>query len=273
MKHPLSVRSLCIAFIALTVFLLGPTSSGAESQSVATVTATVTATATPTVRSTAIRRIFAWPTVIPTPRAVVTAKATPAFTATAAATVTATTKIKATVTTSATAPVTRTVGITATAAMTSPLPVRLRIPAIGVDAAIEPVAQDRNGRMETPSLVDDVAWYAPGAAPGQIGNAVLAGHLDRIGGAPAVFWKLGKLVVGDDIFVTDEAGAEFHFRVTSQEDYAYDDAPLDEIFGFGIRSRLNLITCRGKWDWGEQTYTQRLVVYSELVDYSSPPTP
>lgn len=232
MKHPLPVRSLLIVLIALAVLLSHPISIGAQNQP--TITATATATPTPTPTATVKPQISAMAT--PTP----------------------------TVTT--TVPLTGTAAITATDAITDAVPVRLRIPAIGVDATIEPVGQDRTGRMDTPSLMDDVAWYAPGVAPGEIGNAVLAGHLDRIGGAPAVFWKLGKLTVEDDIFVADSAGGELHFRVTGVESYPYDAAPLDDIFGFGIRSRLNLITCRGKWDRAGQTYTQRLVVYSELVE-------
>lgn len=261
MKHPLPVRSLLIALIALAVLLIHPMPSGAESQP------TVTATATPT--ATATRRIFSWPTVAPTPTATAAVTTTVAVTATARISATTATTVTATVPVTGTAAITATDAITDT--ITDTVPVRLRIPAIDVDATIEPVGQDRNGRMDTPSLVDDVAWYEPGVAPGEIGNAVLAGHLDRIGGAPAVFWKLGKLAAGDDIFVTDSAGGELHFRVTGVESYPYDAAPMNDIFGFGIRSRLNLITCRGKWDRAGQTYTQRLVVYSELVGDDSAP--
>lgn len=243
MKPNAPIRSLLIALFALAVLLISPAHSSAESSPTPTATPTVTATA----QAKATRRTFAWPTVTPTPAA----------TATLTPTVTAPPKARAAL------------EITETVAISQAVPVRLRIPAIGVDAEIEAVEQYRSGRMETPSLVDDVAWYAPGIAPGEIGNAVLAGHLDRIGGAPAVFWKLGKLAVGDDIFVTDSGGAEYHFRVTGVESYPYDAAPLDDIFGFGIRSRLNLITCRGKWDRAGQTYTQRLVVYSELVEKSA----
>ncbi|MBX3052244.1 MAG: class F sortase [Caldilineaceae bacterium] len=271
MKHSLSMRNLLIVLVALATLLVGPMAIGVESQSTVT---TATATAT--------RRTFSWPTVTPTPAA--TARATATARANARATAKSTAIATRPVTTSQAAAITTTVTATVSAALqanTSPeitgtvaisqaVPVRLRIPAIGVDATIEPVGQDRNGRMDTPSLVEDVAWYAPGLAPGEIGNAVLAGHLDRIGGAPAVFWKLGKLMAGDDIFVTDSAGGEHHFRVTAQEAYPYEDAPLDEIFGFGIRSRLNLITCRGRWDRSGQTYTQRLVVFSELVESTRP---
>ncbi len=119
--------------------------------------------------------------------------------------------------------------------------------------------------MAVPTHVDNVAWYEPGVAPGEIGNAVLAGHLDRIGGAPAVFWSLGKLQPGDEILVTDANGVEYRFQVTQVATYPYEAAPLDEIFGFSLRSRLNLITCRGRWNRQQGTYEERLVVYSERV--------
>lgn len=249
-----TIRTTLIALFALAVLLLSPAYTSAETGPTPTATPTVTATAP----AKATRRTgTAWPTVTPTPAAT--------------ATVTATRPVTVTVATTATTALATNASpqISGTVAISQAVPVRLRIPAIGVDAEIEAVEQDRSGRMDTPSQVDDVAWYAPGSAPGEIGNAVLAGHLDRIGGAPAVFWKLGKLAVGDDIFVTDRAGVSYHFRVTGVESYPYDAAPLDAIFGFGIRSRLNLITCRGKWDRGGQTYTQRLVVYSELVETSA----
>lgn len=144
-------------------------------------------------------------------------------------------------------------------------PARLRIPAIGVDTAVEAVGEDDAGRMGTPTQVENVAWYEPGVAPGEIGNAVMAGHLDRVDGKPAVFWALGKLRPGDEILVTDAGGAEYRFQVVQVATYPYDKAPLAEIFGFSLRSRLNLITCRGRWDRKQRTYQERLVVFSEQV--------
>ncbi|MEZ4870180.1 MAG: class F sortase [Caldilineaceae bacterium] len=149
-------------------------------------------------------------------------------------------------------------------------PVRLLISTLNIDAAIEAVGQDRQGAMGIPRQVDNVAWYAPGAAPGEIGNAVLAGHLDRANGAPAVFWSLGKLQPGNAVVVIDAAGVAYHFQVTGQQRYDYDHAPLEEIFGFALHSRLNLITCAGEWDRNHHNYTNRLVVYTELVKIIPP---
>ncbi|MCB0061971.1 MAG: class F sortase [Caldilineaceae bacterium] len=144
-------------------------------------------------------------------------------------------------------------------------PVRLQIPAIGVDADVEQHGERADGSMATPTDPAHVAWYSAGAIPGENGNMVMAGHLDRVGGAPAVFWELGKLTVGDEVIVQDRHGTRYHYRVTEQASYPYNQAPLDAIFGFDLVSRLNLITCRGNWDHRQQTYSQRLVVYTELV--------
>ncbi len=146
------------------------------------------------------------------------------------------------------------------------LPVRLRIPAIGVDAEIEAVGQTRSGAMDVPTQVDNVAWYELGALPGEIGNAVIAGHLDRVTGAPAVFWDLTDLQEGDSIYVIDGQGTEHHYQVTKSKSYPYDKSPIAEIFGFSLGSHLNLITCRGTWNRGRQTYSNRYVVYTELVE-------
>jgi LPXTG-site transpeptidase (sortase) family protein len=147
-----------------------------------------------------------------------------------------------------------------------PLPVRLRIPAIEVDTEVEAVGQTTSGAMDVPQNVDNVAWYELGALPGRAGNAVIAGHLDRVGGAPAVFWELDKLQLGDEILVEDVTGTTHRYQVVNVESYPYDQAPIADIFGFTLESRLNLITCRGRWDRVQQTYANRLVVFAEFVE-------
>ncbi len=150
-------------------------------------------------------------------------------------------------------------------AANSEQPVRLQIPRLGVDAAIESVGQTSDGRMDVPQGVQNVAWYNLGARPGEAGNTVLSGHLDDYKQDPAVFWRLNELEPGDQISVTDAQGVTHTFEVTGKELYAYDQAPLNRIFGFSLTSNLNLITCNGTWDSNALNYDQRLVVYSRLV--------
>src|SRR4051812_23415107 len=56
-------------------------------------------------------------------------------------------------------------------------PFRLRIPAINVDAKIQSVGLGKSGNMAVPSNYTDAAWYRDGPAPGQLGSAVIDGHV------------------------------------------------------------------------------------------------
>lgn len=149
-------------------------------------------------------------------------------------------------------------------------PVRLRIPALAVDAHVEQLGERVGGEMATPTHPSNVGWYRYGAIPGENGNMVMAGHLDRVDGSPAVFWELEALTIGDAVVVQDSTGTEYHYVVTEGASYPYNRAPIDDIFGFGLVSRLNLITCRGEWDRNQQNYSQRYVVYTELVKIVEP---
>ncbi|HLI52589.1 MAG TPA: class F sortase, partial [Thermomicrobiaceae bacterium] len=118
--------------------------------------------------------------------------------------------------------------------------------------------------MQAPSGWWDVGWYKLGYQPGQIGNAVIAGHLDSYTG-PAVFWNLKDLVPGDIVSVVDANGQTLHFRVTGMQSYRDADAPIAAIFGPSDGRHLNLITCAGVWDSSTGAYTKRLVVFTDLV--------
>ncbi len=144
---------------------------------------------------------------------------------------------------------------------------RLLIPAIGVDAPIESVGQDALGRMGVPSINqwNDVGWYQNGTVPGSQGSAVIDGHLDTNTGAPAVFWKLSALHIGDVVSIRDKAGHKAQFRVFKLQSYALDQAPLEQIFTKNDGTYLNLITCSGTWDYSQNQFKQRLVVFTRLV--------
>jgi len=146
---------------------------------------------------------------------------------------------------------------------TSP-PVRMRIPALGIDTAVQWVGVDAEGRMDVPSNYTEVAWYERGPSPGTPGNSVIAGHLDSTTG-PAVFYRLEDLQPGDEIITSTQDGQEYRFVVTTSEVYDAVDAPLDRIFGNAIRPQLNLITCDGAFDQSQRQYDKRLVVYSVLA--------
>ncbi len=144
-------------------------------------------------------------------------------------------------------------------------PARLRIPSIGVDANIQSVGLLKNGSMGIPTNFTDVAWYNRGVRPGVPGNAVIDGHFDGRKVPRAVFYSLGDLKPGDLVEVVDQRGKTFRFQVVSSKTYKYKD-PTDEIFsGDASKARLNLITCAGDWIKSEKSYSQRIVVFTELL--------
>ena len=146
-------------------------------------------------------------------------------------------------------------------------PVRLQIPAIGVNASIEDLGLTAQGDLATPaqSPWEDVGWYKNGPRPGEEGSAVINGHLDRPGGYPAVFWNLRELGIGASVMVLDAHNKLLRFRVVRVASYAPASAPLQEIFGTTGGTYLNLITCAGTWIPAQSQTTLRLVVYTELV--------
>lgn len=146
-------------------------------------------------------------------------------------------------------------------------PLRLTIPKIDVDAAVQYVGITAKGNMGTPSNLTDVGWYKYGTVPGQTGRAVIAGHVDNGLSLPAVFIDLKKLVPGDDVYVTQKDGKQLHFKVDRAVIYGYKTAPVQEIFTSSDgKSHLVLITCAGTWVKADKTNDKRLVVYTTLVD-------
>jgi LPXTG-site transpeptidase (sortase) family protein len=157
-------------------------------------------------------------------------------------------------------------GTPATGALTqSAQPTRLLIPALGIDAAVEPVGQDNNNWMAAPSSDAAVAWYNLGPIPGATGNAVIAGHRDDVHGQPAIFWHLDELEAGDEITVEFGDKSQIRFAVMTVESYTADAAPMERIFGVDFERDLNLITCDGVWNAQSKLYDQRLVVYARRV--------
>lgn len=143
------------------------------------------------------------------------------------------------------------------------VPVRIEIPAIGVDSEVVKVGLLEDGRMEAPEDYHAGGWFEPGFRPGAPGSAVIAGHVDHYTG-PAVFFDLKRLQPGDRIVVSDDSGDSRTFLVERLERYDAEDAPLELIFGASGEARLNLITCSGPYNRKTKQRDERLVVFAKL---------
>lgn len=143
------------------------------------------------------------------------------------------------------------------------LPVRLKIPEINIDSAVEHVGITSDKAMDTPKNLNNVAWFNLGPRPGESGSAVIAGHYGWKNGKASVFDNLYRLREGDKLSIEDDNGVIISFVV--RKSLRYDlKADASDIFSSNDgKPHLNLITCEGTWDEGYQSYPDRLVVFTD----------
>jgi hypothetical protein len=144
------------------------------------------------------------------------------------------------------------------------LPTELQIPAIGVAVSLSTLGLNPDGTVQVPTDIQQPGWYRLGPSPGQIGSAVILGHVDSYKG-PAVFFKLRDLVPGDLINVNLADGSTAQFKVTSVSMYLKSTFPDQAVYGSHGFSGLQLVTCAGVFDSRTRHYLSNIVVYSSLV--------
>jgi LPXTG-site transpeptidase (sortase) family protein len=144
-------------------------------------------------------------------------------------------------------------------------PERLIIPSLDIDANVQDVGRGKTGNMAVPSNYTDVGWYRYGPRPGEVGSAVIDGHVDNGFALDAVFKHLKSLSPGDDIYVETKGGVRLHFVVEDVKTYDANEVPAQKLFLRADGARLNLITCAGDWQPDEKSYNERVVIYTRLV--------
>ena len=143
-------------------------------------------------------------------------------------------------------------------------PVGLSIPRIGVRADnIVDLGLADDGTIEVPQDASAPGWFTPGPSPGQLGPAVIAGHVDSTTG-PAVFYRLGELRPGDRVQVARADGSTADFRVDKVETYEKKAFPTRAVYGTTRHAELRLITCSGEYD-SQTGYLRNTVAYAHLV--------
>lgn len=148
-------------------------------------------------------------------------------------------------------------------------PTRVRVPRLGIDSTLVGLRLGADGELQAPKDFQQAGWYAQGTVPGEVGPAVIAGHVDSQNG-PAVFYRLVELQAGDRIEV-QRAGAWIPFRVVSTAHYPKDTFPTATVYGPTPTAELRLITCGGTFDESRRSYRDNIVVYA--VDARAPALP
>jgi sortase (surface protein transpeptidase) len=143
-------------------------------------------------------------------------------------------------------------------------PTRVAIPSIGVESDLETLGLESDGRIQPPVAWEKAGWYSKGVVPGDVGPAVIAGHVDSPYG-PAVFLDLAQLTEGDEIQVTLSDGSVDTYRVDGSLSASKADFPTSEVYRSTPTPQLRVITCGGDYNPATGHYVDNLVVFATLV--------
>lgn len=148
------------------------------------------------------------------------------------------------------------------------VPLRLDVPAMGVQAPVVARGLDKQGGIDSPPLDQPgvVGWYAAGVRPGAAGTALFVGHVDTET-RPAVFYRLSSLLPGATVRVARDDGRVAEFTVEDVKVLSRDHFDAQQAYGTrqSGRAELRLITCGGSFDQASRTYTANVVVSAYLT--------
>lgn len=141
-------------------------------------------------------------------------------------------------------------------------PVRVRIPALDVDAPVVPIGT-RDDTLVPPSDPTRLGWWSAGARPGAAeGSALVTGHTVHTGGG--ALDDLETLRRGDTVVVRTRRDT-LRYAVTTVEVFSKGSVAdhAERLFSQDVPGRLVLVTCE---DWDGSRYLSNVVVIAEPQD-------
>jgi sortase (surface protein transpeptidase) len=145
-------------------------------------------------------------------------------------------------------------------------PVRLVIPAIELNTELIALGKNQDGTLEVPARTDIAGWYKHAPTPGEVGPAIIAGHLNNYTSWDGVFSKLSHVTPGDIIDISRSDGKTVQFTVDRLEQVSQLDFPTKAIYGDINYPGLRLITCGGSYNYLAGGYSENTVVFATMVD-------
>jgi Sortase domain len=143
-------------------------------------------------------------------------------------------------------------------------PVRLRIPALHVDSALQHLGLQPDGTVAVPKRTDVAGWYERGPRPGQPGPAVILGHVDSHTG-PGIFINLSTVRAGTLVRVDRDDGSTVMFRVSRVSRVSKTSFPTDLVYAPTLDPTLRLVTCGGSFDHSRGSYRDNVIAYADQV--------
>jgi LPXTG-site transpeptidase (sortase) family protein len=150
------------------------------------------------------------------------------------------------------------------------VPVRVRIPSIGVDTPVIQLGLNADDTVQVPPIQahDSAGWYKSSPTPGQVGPSVILGHVTVGQYGDGVFVDLARLKRGDHIDVRLKDGVTSVFTVDSTRTVAKASFPTDAVYGDADHPELRLITCGGPRTTQGGAYRDNVIVYASLTSAS-----
>jgi sortase (surface protein transpeptidase) len=148
-------------------------------------------------------------------------------------------------------------------------PIKITIPSLGVNTKVGTLGLQPDHQVMVPTNTRVVGWYKDGPPPGQIGSAVILGHVDSTQG-PGAFFALKSMKAGARINLVLADGAVTVFAVTKVVQYSKSSFPDRLVYGSNGTRALQLVTCGGTFDHATGHYESNIVVFSHLVSATKP---
>jgi sortase (surface protein transpeptidase) len=145
-------------------------------------------------------------------------------------------------------------------------PTEINIPKIGAKSSLIPLGLNPDETIEVPPVSKPMqaGWYSKAPTPGEIGPAVIVGHVDG-NRQPGIFYRLKEVAAGDEILVSRQDGTTARFVVSRTEQVAKKAFPTDSVYGDTQRPELRLITCGGQFDQAAHSYKDNIIVFANLA--------
>ena len=137
--------------------------------------------------------------------------------------------------------------------------VSIAIPSLDLSGPLDELGVADDGELLAPDDPSRAGWYAGGVVPGDLGPAIVGGHVDSRRGR-GVFFALRSLRPGDVVDITRSDGRVARFSVSRVQQVAKDRFPTAAVYGPTPRPELRLITCGGRFDRTARSYTDNVVV-------------
>lgn len=135
-------------------------------------------------------------------------------------------------------------------------PARITIPDLELDRPLVSLGLDDAGAHEVPVGAVDVGWYRGGPAPGEVGPALILGHVNWAGQRGS-FARLSSLLPGDLVTVDARMFLVYDVQLVPKASF-----PVQRVYGRTDGPELRLITCGGELDATGHNYLDNVIVYA-----------